>query len=336
MGLNPSRFDDEVNRAIRPRELRPVVTIPGSKRIKAKWQFFEKNQQLELGLYDLNHKAVVLDCPLHLPLVNEVAKAILHWMRTQGMKAYDLTTKKGELKSLTVIAYPGTQDLLIRLVARTKKYWPLYKQLADFLRQLFPTIKKILLSPEPAHKAVMQGPLDIPLFESMDDLQAIYGAIKISYSPRHFIQVNGEVATMLYKEASQVKATKLIDLYGGAGGFAAHMKAIEKVVVDIETWDRPPHFIKQDAFAFYVTEGKKFDTVVVNPPRRGLDKTLIDQLLIHRPDQLLYSSCHLESMKKDIEILSSLYEVEWARAFDLFPQTNHFETLAFLQKRINK
>jgi len=71
----------------------------------------------------------------------------------------------------------------------------------------------------------------------------------------------------------------------------------------------------------------------VNPPRRGLGKEGVSLLLASKPPHLIYSSCSIESLARDVEALSKQYKIEKIQIFDLFPHTAHFETLIHLKTR---
>jgi tRNA/tmRNA/rRNA uracil-C5-methylase (TrmA/RlmC/RlmD family) len=72
-------------------------------------------------------------------------------------------------------------------------------------------------------------------------------------------------------------------------------------------------------------------TVVLDPPRAGAGKAVIDQLLFLRPNKIVYVACDPVSLARDLKILiSGGYKLEQIKAFDLFPHTHHFETIASL------
>ena len=90
-------------------------------------------------------------------------------------------------------------------------------------------------------------------------------------------------------------------------------------------------FIAGDAAQAAREESEAPDIVIVNPPRRGL-KELAPWLEEHRPPWVIYSSCNIATLATDLEVMKS-YEALEARLFDMFPQTEHMETMALLRLR---
>jgi 23S rRNA (uracil1939-C5)-methyltransferase len=74
------------------------------------------------------------------------------------------------------------------------------------------------------------------------------------------------------------------------------------------------------------------EVVILNPPRRGLEKRVVTALLHNPPARIVYVSCDPATLSRDLRALSSLYDVTTIRAFDLFPQTAHVETAATLAR----
>ena len=77
------------------------------------------------------------------------------------------------------------------------------------------------------------------------------------------------------------------------------------------------------------------DAVVVDPPRAGLHPQALSSILAARPRRIVYLSCNAQSLVRDLRILLSSfprYRVSEAQAFDMFPQTNHVETLILLER----
>ena len=79
----------------------------------------------------------------------------------------------------------------------------------------------------------------------------------------------------------------------------------------------------------YKKEYKNFNTIIVDPPRKGLDKKIINYL---NSDKLIYISCNPITLKRDLELLKDRYKVEEITPFDMFSRTAHVETLVLLSK----
>jgi len=90
-------------------------------------------------------------------------------------------------------------------------------------------------------------------------------------------------------------------------------------------------FIRSSAEGFQ-TSGK-IDILILDPPRPGLTQKAIRNVLAMMPEQIVYISCDPATFSRDIQKLSAIYDIESVRMVDLFPQTFHIESLAFLKLR---
>jgi 23S rRNA (uracil747-C5)-methyltransferase len=90
-------------------------------------------------------------------------------------------------------------------------------------------------------------------------------------------------------------------------------------------------FAAGDATAFALTAASAPDLVVVNPPRRGIGAELAGWLERSDAAHVLYSSCNVASLARDLASMPSLRPVK-ARVFDMFPQTTHFEVMVLLAR----
>ncbi len=171
--------------------------------------------------------------------------------------------------------------------------------------------------------------------------------------PQGFVQTNQNVAKNLYQTAADwtrgLHINKFLELFSGQGAFSffiqSQVQQAKGIEINTDAVKRANetarslglahlHFLASDA-----TTLKKDliefnpDLVLVNPPRRGLTEA-IDLIIDLKPKYLIYSSCEAKTLKSDLEKLAQLYEIEKIQIFDMFPHTNHFETLVLL--RINE
>ena len=169
------------------------------------------------------------------------------------------------------------------------------------------------------------------------------------YAHGGFSQVNNamnlELQARVDSQLKQLQASRVLDLFSGRGnlsdGFAA--AGGERVLVD-SFWDAaaseaPENFVKLDLFGddalklFFRRHGKeKFDTLLVDPPRRGFAQ-LDAWVKKAKPKHLVYVSCNPASLARDLRGLSGKFEIVTLALLDLFPATYHFETLIVLRFR---
>lgn len=178
------------------------------------------------------------------------------------------------------------------------------------------------------------------------------GGLNLRASPGVFYQVNLEVNALLVEFVrSSVHATKpsrVLDLFAGIGNFGLPLANDGVDVVAVEHPGRAIEDLRHTAANYGLTErmhivaldARKFDptrtffdVAIVDPPRVGTMGGLA-KLLVNRPTDVFYVSCHLSSASKEIrEALKSGYELADVRCFDMFPDTRHFETVVHLKRR---
>ena len=175
-------------------------------------------------------------------------------------------------------------------------------------------------------------------------------------SPQSFFQVNPEQTETLYGialDAAQISSnTHLLDIYCGAGTISlaaakrgATVTGIEIVEPAVENAKRNAqrnqlsgraNFICGDAAHVtprLIAKGTGFDCAVIDPPRRGADAETLNALADAKLDRIVYVSCNPSTLARDVKLLAAReYVLEWAQPVDMFPWTEHVETVVLLSK----
>ena len=170
---------------------------------------------------------------------------------------------------------------------------------------------------------------------------------KISYDS--FFQVNPYVASILFNEVSKRinEEDTVLDLYCGVGTLSLNATCA-KEVVGVEIVENAilnaifnAHINKIDNVKFILNDStkavsklnKKFTKVIVDPPRSGLTKTIIDNILSINPEEIIYVSCDPATLVRDILLFIDKYNIKKAIIFDMFSYTYHVETMIVLKRR---
>ncbi|MEW6714731.1 MAG: class I SAM-dependent RNA methyltransferase [Nitrospirota bacterium] len=180
-------------------------------------------------------------------------------------------------------------------------------------------------------------------------LNLVGNDLQYTVSAMSFFQSNWElnqrVARLIKDTLQPYKGKKVLDLYAGAGNFSlplagdAEVIAVEENPYAVEDGLRNLEinrinnceFIRSSAEDFQTSD--KIDILILDPPRPGLTQKAIKNVLTMMPEQIVYISCDPSTFSRDIRKLSEKYYVESVRMVDLFPQTFHIESLAFLKLR---
>jgi 23S rRNA (uracil1939-C5)-methyltransferase len=176
------------------------------------------------------------------------------------------------------------------------------------------------------------------------------GDLRFKIRAGDFFQVNPKQATQLYQKAIDLaqitRSTRVLDGYCGVGTLSLFAAQKAGEVVGIEVAKNAVESARENAqlngitniqFSIGKFEDKlphigEFDVVFLNPPRGGVDPRVIETLLAHPPQKLIYISCDPGTLSRDLKALQSGFAIEGVFPFDMFPQTVHVETLVNLNR----
>ena len=187
------------------------------------------------------------------------------------------------------------------------------------------------------------------IFEEMEGL-------RFKINAKSFYQTNSEQAYELYKitrDFAELTGNEIVfDLYTGTGTIAQFISKKAKKVIGIESVPDAIDAAKENAklnniknTAFYVGDMKKVfndefidrhgipDVIITDPPRDGMHKDVVEQLLKISANKIVYVSCNSATQARDLAILDEDYKVTKTQAVDMFPQTFHVENVVLLEKR---
>ncbi len=186
------------------------------------------------------------------------------------------------------------------------------------------------------------------IIEEMEELQ-------FKINAKSFYQTNSEQAYELYKVAREfagLTGKELVyDLYTGTGTIAQFVSKNAKKVIGIESVPEAIEDAKSNAknnkienVDFFVGDMKNVfnndfikthgtpDIIITDPPRDGMHKDVVQQILNIAPKKVVYVSCNSATQARDLELMKHLYKVTKVQAVDMFPQTHHVENVVLLEK----
>ena len=182
-------------------------------------------------------------------------------------------------------------------------------------------------------------------------------AIKYPISPASFMQVNSYIKDQIYAFVEdKLKGFKfVVDAYSGAGLLTAIISQNVEQVVGIEVVEqasKDADRLKQDnninnmkninadcvvGLDKVQYKGKSEDfAIVLDPPRKGADQLVLQKVILAKPGKIIYISCNPATLARDLSVLAKFYEIESARAFDMFANTAEIETVVTLNIRGEK
>ena len=175
------------------------------------------------------------------------------------------------------------------------------------------------------------------------------GKINYSLSPTAFFQVNTLQITNLYSKireyVSKINNPDVLDLYCGVGSISLYISDLCKSVLGVEINKHAikdaiknqeinnisnVSFVSGDTKKVLSMSDYKADIIIVDPPRSGLDKDVVSDLIRISPQQIIYVSCDPITAARDIKMLNEKYSVDEITPFDMFPNTYHVECVCVL------
>ncbi len=333
--------------------LRPIAGMqhPWAYRNKAQLQAGYRNGKMVAGLYATGtHQLVELtDCPIQHPKTNEMIQVARDILEELHIPAYDERKKTGVVR--TIVARIGfeTEDCQLTLVTATK-HIPQEAALVERLRSRLPDVKSIMQNINPRKTSLIFGQKTRVLWGAAH-IDEQLGEVKFSLSPRAFFQLNPEQTVKLYnyvKEAAALTGRELVvDAYCGVGTIGLWLAPAAREVRGIEIVPEAVEDAKRNArrngiknARFYtgkaevilprwVKQGIKPDVIVIDPPRSGCGRPLLEALVKVQPKRIVYVSCNPSTLAKDCDVLlKGGFSIQWVQPVDMFPHTAHVECIA--------
>ncbi|WP_072314190.1 methyltransferase domain-containing protein [Agrococcus sp. Marseille-P2731] len=324
----------------------PHASAVGGFRNKAKMAVAGTVEAPTLGILAADGTGIDLQaCPLHEQPIVDAMPALERLVRDARLTPYDVPSRRGELKHLILTASPDG-ELALRIVLRSSESLPRIRKHLAVLDHL--PLVSVSANLQPEHKAVLEGDDELLLAGDGVLVMRVNG-IGLRLRPRSFFQTNTAVASALYRQATawidEADPATMLDLYCGVGGFALHAaragrpisgvevtaEAIDAARETAEAMGADASFTVGDAASVDLEGARAPELVVVNPPRRGIGE-LAGRLDASAVQRVVYSSCNPVTLARDLAAMPGFAPVR-ARAFDMFPHTDHAEVLVELARR---
>ena len=333
---------DTIHKAPNPYFYRNKTVLPLS---------VNKQGKVFSGLFRHNtHEIIAMD-KTHLD--DERASDIMREIRllaTQHeLDIYDEKTHTGDLRKVMIRTSYYLSEIMVVLVTKNRKVHNLDLFCNDLIAKI-PSITTIIQNINHERTNVILGSEEIVLYGPGFIHDQIH-QLTFSISSQSFFQVNTPQAEKLYERAVELaqltKEDVVLDAYSGIGTISliAALKAkevygveiVKDAVVDAKNNAKinkikNVSFYEQDAGEFLIESpiNKPIDVLFVDPPRKGLSQTFIEQAKIAKPARLVYISCDPATLARDLKMLCEDYEIKTIECLDMFSRTAHVESITLL------
>lgn len=315
----------------------------------------DKDGKIIAGFYaKRSHRVVATThCALQPQIFTDIKDAILEFANIQRLTVYQEETGRGLLRHIYLRQGEATDQMMVCLVT-TAFDIPHIQKLVALLNSRFPQIKSIVINRNKENTNVILGN-DCMVISGADTIEDILCGVRVLISPLSFYQVNRRQAECLYNKAIDYAeltgSETLVDLYCGAGtiGLAAAGKvksligveivkpAVENAIANAKrNGIDNARFICAEAGQAaqqLAEEGLKPDVIIVDPPRKGLEDSVISAMADMSPSRIVMVSCNPTTAARDCKaLIEKGYIVEEICPVDMFPRTTHVECVVRLSR----
>ncbi|MDT2755332.1 23S rRNA (uracil(1939)-C(5))-methyltransferase RlmD [Enterococcus pseudoavium] len=330
---------------------------PWHYRNKAQFQLRKnkKTKQVEAGLYQADsHQLVPLkDCLVQEPTTQKVINVVTKLLTKYDLPIYDERTNSGILRTLMVRIGIETGEVQLVLITKTKKL-PQANALIREINQRLPEVVSIMQNIQDKKTSVIMGDETIHLW-GQEVINEKINEVSFELSPRAFFQLNPQQTKVLYQEA--LKALDLstpktvVDAYCGVGTIGLSLAKQAKEVRGMDIIPQAIDDAKKNAAALnlsnthyevgtaeellpkWLKAGFSPDAIIVDPPRTGLDTKLLQAIQTTPSPQMVYISCNVSTLARDLVSLAKIYRIDYLQSVDMFPQTARCEVVVKLSKK---
>ena len=331
----------------------PVIGMEEPVRYRNKTQYpvgRSADGRLVCGFYRRgSHEIIPLeDCLIGSERNAAITARILKFMEAEGIEPYEEKTGLGLVRHILIRESHANGSVLVCLVINGQSL-PQGQRLVDSLREL-PEITGICLNVNTARNNVILGQEVIPLWGEPCIYDKI-GERTFRISPLSFFQINPIQTEKLYAEVARMADLSghetVLDLFCGAGTIGLYLADKVRELYGVEIVPEAIEDARVNAALNHI-ENARFsagasedifrdlpsaDLVILDPPRKGCEASLIKELADRGQERIIYVSCNPATLARDLKLFAELgYEVKDLRCVDMFPQTMHVETVVLLSK----
>jgi len=320
------------------------------------------NKDFALGLHVPNVFDKVLDidtCYLQSELSFKILNFTRDFFKERNVTPYSTKTHTGFLRNLVIRQSYHTKDLMVNLVTAYESASgedSVMKSYVNELVKTFPEITTIVNNINEKKASVAVGDYEKILFGD-GFITDMIGGFTFKISANSFFQTNTLQAENLYKTAldfAELRDNEIVyDLYSGAGTIAIYIskkvkevyafESVESAIEDAKTNAELNNvdnvsFFKADLYKSFlplIEERKipKPSLIILDPPRSGLHKNTVEDVIKINPEKIVYVSCNPATQARDVKLFSEAgYKLIKMRPVDMFPHTFHIENVALLAK----
>ncbi|WP_298480275.1 23S rRNA (uracil(1939)-C(5))-methyltransferase RlmD [uncultured Maribacter sp.] len=294
----------------------------------------------------------VKKCHLQEDPSNAIRIATKEFAQDTGMSFFNPRNQVGMLRTL-MLRTTSTGEIMV-LIQFYEDHKEKREALLDHLKERFPTITSLQYVVNKKQNDTIYDQ-EIICFSGRDHIIEEMEGLQFKINAKSFYQTNSDQAYELYKitrDFAGLAGEELVyDLYTGTGTIAQFVSTKAKKVIGIEAVPEAILDAKANAennnitnAEFYVGDMKNVfneafiqehgqpDIIITDPPRDGMHKDVVQQILNIAPNKIVYVSCNSATQARDLALMKDFYKITKIQPVDMFPQTHHVENVVLLEK----
>ncbi|MBI5997479.1 23S rRNA (uracil(1939)-C(5))-methyltransferase RlmD [Clostridium perfringens] len=317
------------------------------------------NGEVKIGFFaPRSHDIIDMEsCLIQDEIGDKVVKLTREWIEKFNIRPYNVEgeyDEKGIVRHIMIRRGFTTNEVMIVLVTNGEKL-PHKEEFVDLMVKNIPGIKSVIQNINSKKTNVILG-LESKTLWGEDTISDYIGDFRFNISPLSFFQVNPIQTEVLYGKALEYANLtgneEVFDAYCGTGTITLFLSQKAKKVYGVEiipqaidnAWinakenkvENVEFFVGESEVVIpdLINKGVKADVVVVDPPRKGCDKKLLDAITNIDAKKIVYVSCDPSTLGRDLQVLEENgYKTLEVQPVDMFPNTAHIENVALLIKK---
>ena len=317
------------------------------------------NGEVKIGFFaPRSHDIIDMEsCLIQDEIGDKVVKLTREWIEKFNIRPYNVDgeyDEKGIVRHIMIRRGFTTNEVMVVLVTNGEKL-PHKEEFVDLMVKNIPGIKSIIQNINSKKTNVILG-LESKTLWGEDTISDYIGDFRFNISPLSFFQVNPTQTEVLYGKALEYANLtgneEVFDAYCGTGTITLFLSQKAKKVYGVEiipqaidnAWinakenkvENVEFFVGESEVVIpdLINKGVKADVVVVDPPRKGCDKKLLDAITNIDAKKIVYVSCDPSTLGRDLKVLEENgYKTLEVQPVDMFPNTSHVENVAKLIKK---
>lgn len=324
-------------------------------RNKAQYPVGLVKNKTAMGFYAPRSHEIVHNptCGIQNETSDRVRTITREFIEKNMIRVYDESTGKGLIRHIVTRVGFKTGEVMVVVVINGKEL-PYGEKLVEMLTAGIPGLKSVILNINTKNTNIIFGDENRTIYGS-ETITDYIGRFRFNISPLSFFQVNPAQTEVLYGKALEYAGLTgdetVFDLYCGIGTISLFLSDKARKVYGVEVVEEAIADARRNASINGVhnteficgeaekiipdiyRQGIKADVVVVDPPRKGCDETLLQTLVDMQPKRIVYVSCNPSTLARDLNYLSEHgYKAVEVQPVDMFPHTAHTESVARIEK----